>query len=99
MTHSLQKSLNRFGPRSSDLAASSSHGRPASVILILPTAITLPVSLCAVASPARTSFGEHWAREAVDVHDCFGGTERIAGEQSECSALFAAETNVFAASR
>jgi hypothetical protein len=27
----------------------------------------------------------------VDVHDCFGGTERAAGEQSECSALFAAE--------
>jgi len=53
--HSLRKSLNRFGPRSSDLAASSSHRRPASVILILPTAITLPVSLCAVASPARTS--------------------------------------------
>jgi len=53
--YSLQKSLNRFGPRSSDLAASSSHRRPASVILIRPTAIALPVSLCTVASPARTS--------------------------------------------
>jgi hypothetical protein len=36
--------------------------------------------------------GEHFGREAVDVHDCFGGTERTDGEQSECSALFAAET-------
>ena len=53
--YSLQKSLSRFGPRSSDLAAFSSHGRPASVILIWPTAIALPVSLCAVASPARMS--------------------------------------------
>src|SRR5258706_6074488 len=53
--YALQKSLNRFGPRSSDLAASSSHRRPASVILIRPTAIALLVSLCAVASPARSS--------------------------------------------
>jgi hypothetical protein len=29
----------------------------------------------------------------VDVHDCFGGTERIAGEQSECSVLFVAGTS------
>jgi hypothetical protein len=41
--------------RSSDLATSSSHRRPASMILIRPTAIALPVSLCTVASPARTS--------------------------------------------
>src|SRR5258708_15755344 len=54
-TYSLQKSLNRFGPRSSDLGTFSSHRRPASVILIWPTAIALPVSLWAVASPARTS--------------------------------------------
>jgi hypothetical protein len=60
IAHSLQKSLNRFGPRSSDLAASSSHRRPASVILIRPTAIALPVSLCAVASPARTSLASIW---------------------------------------
>src|SRR5258707_12093582 len=33
----------------------SSALRPASVILIRPTAIALPVSLCAVASPVRTS--------------------------------------------
>ena len=55
-----QKSLNRFGPRSSYLAASSSHRRPTSVILIRPTAIALPVSVCAVASPARTSLASIW---------------------------------------
>jgi hypothetical protein len=58
--HSRQKSLNRFGPPSSDLAASSSPRRPASVILIRPTAIALPVSLRAVASPARTSLVNIW---------------------------------------
>jgi hypothetical protein len=42
--------------------------------------------------PGVDELGEHFAREAVDVHDCFGGTERAAGEQSECSALFATET-------
>src|SRR5260221_4081503 len=42
--------------------------------------------------PGADEVGEHWAPEAVDVHDCFGGTERIAGKQSECSSLFAAET-------
>jgi len=88
--HFRQEALNRFGPRSSDLAASSSRRWPASVILIRPTAIALPVSLCTVASPAD-ELGEHLAREAVDVHDCFGGTERAAGEQSDCSAPFAAE--------
>jgi hypothetical protein len=46
--------------RSSDLAASSSHRPPASVILIRPTAIALPVSLCTVASPARTSLASIW---------------------------------------
>jgi hypothetical protein len=49
------------------------------------------LALCSC-EPGADERGEHWAREAVDVHDCFGGTERIAGEQSECSALFAAET-------
>jgi len=48
----------------------------------------LALSSC---KPGADELGEHWALEAVDVHDCFGGTERIAGEQSECSALFAAE--------
>jgi hypothetical protein len=42
--------------------------------------------------PGADELGENFAREAVDVQDCFGGTERTAGEQSECSALFAAET-------
>src|SRR6267143_6459547 len=58
--HFRQEALNRFGPRSSDLAASSSHRWPASVILIPPTAIALPVSLCPVASPARTSLASIW---------------------------------------
>ena len=48
------------------------------------------LALCSC-KPGADEPGEHWAREAVDVHDCFGGTERIAGKQSECSALFAAE--------
>jgi hypothetical protein len=56
----------------------------------------LPISLdglalCRCCESGADELGEHWAREAVDVHDCFGDTERTAGEQSECSALFAAE--------
>src|SRR6266404_8995148 len=48
------------------------------------------LALCSC-KPGADEVGKHWARKAVDVHDCFGGTERIAGKQSECSALFAAE--------
>ncbi len=48
------------------------------------------LALCSC-KPGADEVGKHWARKAVDVHDCFGGTERIAGKQSERSALFAAE--------
>src|SRR6266436_10164373 len=51
-------------------------------------------------------FGRHWPLSKrfllellVDVHDCFGGTERIAGEQSECSAAVRRRADAFAASQ
>ncbi len=84
---SRQKSLNQFGPRRSDLAASSSPRRPASVILIRPTAIALPVSLCA-ASPARTSLA---SIGRVKPWTCMIASVAPNGLQA-CSALFAAET-------
>ena len=56
----------------------------------------LALSSC---KPGADELGEHWALEAVDVHDCFGGTERIAGEQSGVLGAVRRRDDVFAASR
>src|SRR5260370_18488922 len=77
--YSLQKSLSRFGPRSSDLAASSSHRRPASVILIRPTAIALPGTEVRVrhSSSQRTACGRY---DADAIRHSVGG--KVAGDAS-----------------
>jgi hypothetical protein len=75
------------------LSQSSSALRPAAVILMRPASIALPSALPVVlycCEPGVHKVSQRAACEAMREHNCIGGAERNAGEQSQRPPLFRA---------